>query len=80
MTLDIDCASVVLPIKHDWHKNDGDGDGEEVASHFPSLARMEVIFRSCPRNIQKATLIAGMKFVKACDEAGLLHTTIMYVD
>jgi hypothetical protein len=79
ISLHINLAMVKVPFEHDAHE-DEDEDDDILQDRLPSLARVDVVFRSCPRDAQEAELIAGVGFLKACQGLGLLHTTLMYLN
>jgi hypothetical protein len=74
ITLDVDLAHVHVPIKYDWH----DDDGEPIEERMPSLERVDAVFRSCPLGRQEAELVDGIGFLRACRQLGLLHTTMIH--
>jgi hypothetical protein len=77
VTLDLDLEDMMFPpiAGGDWEVV---GDG--LHDYFPSLTRVDLIFRSCVPEMAaeaKEALCKGLDFLALCQEDGILHPTFL---
>jgi hypothetical protein len=73
---------VCFPIsdEDDWKLHDWKEQGDGLHDYWPSLTRVDLIFRSCAPEMTaetKEALCKGLDFLAACQATNIIHTTFL---